>query len=177
MPQEECTEIDAKRFTITSFYNKVSPTRNCQRSESPVRSRQSWPPVHRRLFLGHWIVCRLALSWDGRRCRPWPVCALHRWSWSPHHHTSVSEANHRSSLHSVSGADAEIGSWFKTLRNGHNSKKQTLRVSSEFLHTADANNTTPYHTFRLNYHTTRKVQIAEPILRSISTTSEKPNAY
>lgn len=148
-------------FLTSSFYHDTSQTRRAiqwysQRFESPVQSPQSWPPVHRHLFLGRWIACRLALSWGGRRCRPWPVCALHRWSWSPHRHTSASTASRHSLLHSVSGAGAEIGSyWF--IKTDTTVNTQTNSVWTVNFHTLVAIHTPPYHTFWINYFTAKTV--------------------
>lgn len=107
----------------------------------PVQSPQSWPLVHHRLFLGHWIECRLALSWGGRKCRPSPVCDLRRWSWSPRRRTSTSTANHRSLLHNVSGAGAEIGSYWFIKTHTHTQNTQTNSLSTVNCHTSVANNT------------------------------------
>lgn len=106
------TVFFTSEFTMTLHKDKERAGKNCERSDSPVQSPQSWPLVRHHLFLWHWIECRLALSWGGRKCRPWPVCDPHRWSWSPRRHTSASTASHRSLLHNVSGAGAEIGSYW-----------------------------------------------------------------
>lgn len=95
-----------KQVQSTTIFGSIT-----KRSESPVQSPQSWPPVHRRLFLAHWTACRLSLSWGGKRCRPLLACVLHRLSWSLHHHTSASAASHRSLRRSVSDAGGEIGSF------------------------------------------------------------------